>query len=153
MESTNIIMSDTWSNPSMLLVKSNWAQMPSFSLIPINKDCPYVEAMFNPHAKVLAIIGKTKKEAFHKVPRLDDNGEPLEKKGPKKDPNSPYRMQRVSQETYTEYYITEKSDIESFIKAFTVNHESFDWQESLNMETMDAPDTSKVMKPSLIIEK
>lgn len=136
-----------------MLIKSNFAKMESFSLIPVSTECPYIEVMFNPHAKILAIIGKTKKEQFHSVPRLDGNGDPEKRKGAS-DPNNPYKTQRITQETYTEYYLRDREDIENFIKMFAVNSKEFDYESFMNMETMDAPDTSGIAKGSpIILEK
>jgi hypothetical protein len=137
--------------PSMMLVTSNWANIPSFSLMPINNECPYVEAMYNPMAKTLAVIGKTKKDTFHMVPRLDDSGHPVRlKQGGT--PEEPYKKQRVNQESYTEYYIIEPAEAEEFIKMFCVNHAEFDYKKVLEMETMSNPNQSGIL-PGPEIEK
>jgi len=141
-------MSNTnWPKPSMMLVTSSWAKISSFSLMPVNNDCPFVECLYNPMAKTLAIIGKTKKDTFHMVPRLDDNGAAQEIKG-----GTERKNQRVQQESYTEYYITEREEVESFIKKFSVNHEEFDYKKSLDMATMEDA-TSVAPGPKLILEK
>lgn len=134
-------MSDqVWPSASMMLTTSGWAHIKSFSLIPITNDCPYVEVLFNPMEKTLAIIGKTKKDTFHMVPRLDDNGEPM-KLRTSSDSRDNTKKQRIQQESYTEYYITEMDEIKNFIKAFAINHESFDYEKVLNTETMSDPQT------------
>jgi len=138
-----------WPEPSMMLTTSAWAKISSFSLMPITNDCPFVECLYNPMAKTLAIIGKTKKDTFHMVPRLDDNGSPQEIKG-----GTERKQQRVSQESYTEYYITEREEVENFIKKFAVNHAEFDYKKSLDMATMeDASNSPVVPGPKLILEK
>ena len=133
-----------WPEPSMMLVTSNWANMPSFSLMPINNDCPYVEAMYNPTEKVLAVIGKTTKDTFHMIPRLDDNGHPQKLKhgGTSEEP---FKKQRVSQPSYTEYYIVDQAEAEEFIKNFTINHETFDYKVVLDVETMEGASKSGVL--------
>jgi hypothetical protein len=133
-----------WPEPSMMLVTSNWANMPSFSLMPINKECPFVEALYNPTAKTLAVIGKTTKETFHMIPRLDDNGHPQKLKHGAT-PEEPFKKQRVSQESYTEYYIIDKAEAEEFIKNFAINHIEFDYKKTLEMEMMDAASKSGVL--------
>jgi len=140
-----------WPEPSMMLITSNWANIPSFSLVPINNECPFVEALYNPMAKTLAVIGKTKKDTFHMIPRLDDNGhaQRLKTGGTEQEPN---KKQRVSQESYTEYYIVDKAEAELFVKNFTVNHEEFDYKKVLDMETMSDPNTSGIL-PGPPIEK
>ena len=44
-------------------------------------------------------------------------------------------------ESYSEYYLTDKADVETFIKNFAINHEDFDYSTALDMETMSNPDT------------
>lgn len=145
-------MSDEkWPAPNMMLVTSNWAQIPSFNLIPIDTFCPYIECLFNPMGKVLAIVGKTKKDKFQMVPRLDTTGTPEVYKGGK-DEKQPYKMQRIQQDTYTEYYITDKAEVENFIKRFAVNHEEFDYKMYLDKETMSDPGQVEVPQSTLIVE-
>ena len=123
-----------------MIITSTWAQVPSFSLVPVTTDCPYVECLYNPMAKTLAIIGRNKKETFHMIPRLDDNGHPVKLKVGGT-PQEPFKKQRVNQESYSEYYITIASEVEEFIKTFTTNHETFPYKGVLEMETMSDPDT------------
>jgi hypothetical protein len=133
-----------WPEPSMMLVTSNWANTESFSLMPINNECPFVEALYNPMAKTLAVIGKTTKDTFHMIPRLSDDGKPQPLKSGAT-PEEPYKKQRVSQESYTEYYIVDQKEAEEFIKNFTVNHETFDYKKVLYKETMEGASTSGVL--------
>lgn len=130
---------------NMLLITSAWGPSKSFALMPINNSCPYVECLYNPTAKTLAIIGNLKRETFHMIPRLDPNGEPelIKTTGKRK-------MQRVQQESYTEYYITERSEIENFIQMFAVNADTFDYKKILDLETME---TENAMEgPKLILD-
>ena len=130
--------------PTMRLTTSPWQGMNSFSLMPISNDCPYVEALYNPMAKTLAIIGKTKKDSFHMVPRMDDNGKAQMIKNAT-DPQKPFKMQRIEQESYTEYYISVREEVEAFIKEFATNHEDYDYKTILDMETMEDASTSGVL--------
>lgn len=140
-----------WPAPSMMLTTSAWAKIKSFSLMPVSNDCPFVECLYNPVDKVLAIIGKTKKDTFHMVPRLDDAGGAI-RNTKSSDPNKPNKMQRVQQESYTEYYITEKEEVINFIKQFAVNHEDFDYMAAIDMKTMDNA-SDLATGPQLILEK
>jgi len=88
--------------------------------------------------KVLAIIGTKKKDVFHMVERLDENGDARPRKG-KVTKNEPLQKQRVSVESYSEYYITERDEINDFIKNITVNHDNFDYKKYLDLKTMEAP--------------
>jgi len=133
-------MSDkTGVKPSMILTTSTWQHVPSFSLMPVDNDCPYIECLYNPMEKILAIIGKTKKDTFHMITKVDESGFPIKLKTGATAEN-PYKKQRVSQESYTEYYIRDRKEIESFIKTFAINHEEFDYMLTLDFEPMSPPD-------------
>lgn len=138
-------MSNQSSEKSMMLLTSNWAKEKSFNLIPISNECPYVEALYNPSAETLAVIGKTKKDTFHMIPRLDDNGHPQQLKI-SNNTNDPYKKQRVQQESYTEYYITDKEEIKAFIKFFAVNESEFNYLKHLDAK----PSSNLVTSPELI---
>lgn len=137
-------------NSSMLLLSSNWGPTPSFSLIPVDVNCPYIECLYNPAEKVLAIIGKTKKDTFHMIPRLDDEGLPIKSKS--SNSKEPFKKQRIQQESYTEYYITNVDEIKDFIKMFAVNADTFDYSKVLDAPSMSNP-KAIAEGPQLIIEK
>ena len=99
---------------NMMLVNSSFRGAKSFNLIPVSKDAPYIEAMFDPSSGILACIGVNSKQSFHMVPRLDDKGQPIRLKVPNKATGKTVKEQRVSQQTYSEYYISEKNDIDRF---------------------------------------
>ena len=67
-------MSKTLIGQNMMLISSSFRNVKSFSLMPVNNDCPYVEAMYDPSSGILAVITKIRKQSFHMMPRLDDNG-------------------------------------------------------------------------------
>lgn len=99
---------------NMLIISSLFKGNPSFSLIPISDSCPYVEALFDPESKILAVISKIKKESLHMVPRLDDSGNII----PIKNGN---KQQRLQIETFNEFYIIKKEEIIDFISKFAIN--------------------------------
>lgn len=136
--------------PSMLLIKGNWGPSETFKMMPATKNCPYVECIFNPTAKVLAVIGTVSKQAFHTVNRLNDEGDPVRRKNATED--APYKTQRIQQDTFSEYYIFGEEEIENFVKLFAVNTENFDYKKYLNLKTMDSPNASGIEIPPLIIE-
>ena len=93
-----------------MLIQSAFKNVKSFSLISVSKDCPYIEALYDPTSSVLAVITKEKKNTFHMVPKLKEDGNPNGNK-----------RQRVQIQTYGEYYITDKSDIIDFVSIFSIN--------------------------------
>lgn len=123
---------------NMLLITAPWRASKSFKLIPV-EDSVYIEGIYDVDHKVLVMISKVKKDTFHMTAKLDDNGDKM-KVGSKPRlqrldergqmvPGLPYREERQKLETFQEYYITEKAEIESFIKMIAVNADSFNWKE------------------------
>lgn len=122
---------------NMMLITSPFRNIPSFSLIPVSTDSPYVEAMFDPSSGILAVISKVSKESFHMVPRLDDNGQPQKLKVPNNITGKTVKEQRVSMETFSEFYITEKEEILDFINIFAINSDKFDYQKFMETDVKE----------------
>ena len=122
---------------NMMLVNSSFRGAHSFNLIPVSKDAPYIEAMFDPSSGILACIGVNSKQSFHMVPRLNDEGQPMRLKVPNKTTGKTVKEQRVSQQTYSEYYIAEKNDIDNFINIFAINADTFDYKQFTDVEIKD----------------
>jgi hypothetical protein len=105
---------------SMMLIKSDWNQRPTFKMIPVSVDCPYVECIYDPESRVLALIGTTKKNVFHMMPKLDDNGDIVPRKI-KSEGSKTYKEERRTVETFQEYYISDSAEISQFVELFGVN--------------------------------
>lgn len=129
---------------NMMLISSAFRNAKSYSLVPVAQDCPYVEAMYDPSSSILAVITKTKKDSFHMVPRLDENGQPMRLKAPSPETGKVIKEQRVTVETFSEFYITEKEEIDNFIKIFAINSDSFDYGSMM-------VDTSKIETSKIIV--
>lgn len=113
---------------SMLLVSSTWANEPTFKMIPINVACPFNEAIYDPSSRALAIVGKEKKQTLHMLPKLTDTGDVQRIKLQKRENGKEFAEQRVTLDTFYEYFIEDKSEIESFIKSFASNASTHDFQ-------------------------
>jgi len=122
---------------SMILINSSWQGGKTFKMIPSSADCPYVECIYDPNLKVLAIVGNIKKDVFHMVAKLNDDGDEIMRKSPGRK-GVPYKQERKLLETYQEYYLEERTDIEYFIKAVAENADSFDYQMYLDMVPQDS---------------
>jgi len=131
---------------NMMLVNSSFRGAKSFNLIPVSKDAPYIEAMFDPSSGILACIGVNNKQSFHMVPRLNDDGQPMRLKVPNKATGKTVKEQRVSQQTYSEYYVAEKNDIENFINIFAINADTFDYKQFVDVEVKETK-TSNIILP------
>lgn len=139
---------------NMLLVSSYWGESKSFKLIPANNDCPFVEAMYDPTTGLLAVIGKTRKQVFHMVHKVDDLGDIVETN--KRKNGKPYKEERRTIDTFVEYYIIEADEIISFIKDYAINTASFDFmkfieaQKEMENNPVAMPDAPSIAE---IVEK
>jgi len=104
----------------MMIIKSDWNNQPTFKMIPLSKDCPYIEGIYDPQSKVLALIGCTKKNIFHMMPKLDDNGDVVTRKV-RTEPSKTNKEERKTVETFQEYYLIDLDDIKSFLNRFAIN--------------------------------
>jgi len=112
-------------------------------LIPINLDCPYNEAIYDPEQKILAVISKECKETFQMVPKFDDKGDVLQAKRVR-DNGKNYAEERRALDTWYEYYLENADDIKAFIEWFAGN-------DSVVMaeEFIDAPKLSSIAQPTI----
>ena len=119
--------------PTMMLVTSDWNDQPSFRLMPVTENCPYVECLYDPESKVFVVISKIKKTSLHMLPKLDDNGDPMASKTPRRN-GKLMKEDRKSIETFQEYYVGSKIDIEVLIKLHAINESQFDYKSVLHAE-------------------
>lgn len=128
--------------PTMMLVTSDWNDQPSFRLMPVTEDCPYVECLYDPESKVFVVISKVKKTSLHMLPKLDDNGDPSASKTPRRN-GKLMKEERKSIETFQEYYVGSKIDIEVLIKLHAINANNFDYKTVLHAELKKEEATKK----------
>jgi hypothetical protein len=114
---------------NMILASNYWGEAKSFKLVPATEDCPYTEALYDVNTGLLAVISKIKKQVFHNVPKLDDNGDIMHMKIGKRENGKPYKEERRTLETFHEYYIIDEKEIIDFIKAFTINAEDYNYMQ------------------------
>jgi len=113
---------------NMMLVNSSFRNAKSFTLIPVSADSPYVEAMFDPASSILAVISKVMKQSYHMVAKLDDEGQPMKLKNPNPQTGKTVKEERRLVDTFSEFYLSDVKDIETFIHMFAVNAEHFDYK-------------------------
>ena len=113
------------SKNTMMLVQATWQDKQTFRMIPIEDSCPYVECIFDPDTKVFVIISKLTKQSLHMLPKLDDNGDPMQIKNAR--PNGrTFREERHKIEVFQEFYVEDKVAIKDIIYLFAVNAKTFD---------------------------
>jgi|TARA_R110001606_G_scaffold17735_3_gene68226 hypothetical protein len=110
---------------NMMLVNSTFRNAKSFTLIPVSMDSPYTEAMFDPASGILAVISKVMKQSYHMVPKLDDDGQPIRLKKPNPQTGKTHKEERRLVDTFSEFYLSDRADIETFIHMFAINAEHF----------------------------
>ena len=114
---------------NMMLVNSTFRNAKSFTLIPVSMDSPYTEAMFDPASGILAVISKVMKQSYHMVPKLDDDGQPQRLKNPNAQTGKTHKEERRLVDTFSEFYLSDRGDIETFIHMFAINAENFSVEE------------------------
>jgi hypothetical protein len=131
--------------PTMMIVSGKWNNSDSFKLVPLTKECPYSEGFYDLDSKVLVLMSMHTKDNFHLLPRLDDNGDPIQVKG-KRANGKVYKEQRVQLETYTEYYISETKEIEDLLNITAINSGTFDYKRIIHDAPVKAPKAKEAVK-------
>lgn len=126
-------------NKSMMLVTGSWGNNKTFKLIPVSPDCPYNEAIFDRDSKVLALIGKEKKQSMHMIAKLDDNGDVKRMKIGRRDNGKDFAEERKTLETYYEYYIENPTEIKDIVNMFAINADMFDFNQYLEEAYTEQP--------------
>lgn len=119
----------------MMLVVQEHRGMPTFSLIRVDETCPFVECIYVPDQKQLAIISTVQKDTFHMFPKLDDNGDVMQAKA-RKVQSKNYKEERKAIKTFYEYTLVNENDIVAFIEMFAINADSFPFKNVMNPEAI-----------------
>ena len=108
----------------MIVYSTDWYGTQTFRMLPVDKECPYNEVIYDPTTKVLAIISKEFKEKPNMFPKLNENGKPIIFKKNQPTENEPeYVQERKMMQTYYEYYLDKEDDIKDFVNTFAINPE------------------------------
>ena len=126
-------MSENSNQKSMMLVVQEHAGHPTFSLIRTKENCPFVECIYVPDAKQLAIISTIQKDTFHLFPRLDDNGDVVTAKT-RRVSSKTYKEERKAIKTFYEYTLSNEDDIIAFVEKFADNADTFPFRNVMNPE-------------------
>lgn len=127
----------------MMLITSTWGASKTFRLFPLTNDCPFAEGIYDPEQKALAMISsKDKKESFHMLAKLDEQGDPQKLKRPRANGRI-YPEERKALETMYEHYITETQEIEAIVSWFAINADTYDYKTMLKQDIM-VPEKPKI---------
>jgi hypothetical protein len=115
---------------TMTLISSEWNGHNTFRMIPASNDAPYVECIYDVTSGLFVIIGKVTKTTLHMLPKLDENGDPVATAALRPNGRN-VKEERVSSETFQEYYLDNKEDIKNLVNFLGVNSKDFDFQTTL----------------------
>lgn len=121
----------------MMLVVQEHAGHPTFSLIRTKENCPFVECIYVPDGKQLAIISTIQKDTFHLFPKLDDNGDVEKAKG-NRVTSKTYKEERKAIKTFYEYTLTNDDDIVAFVEKFADNADTFPFKNVMKLGAVKA---------------
>lgn len=122
---------------TMTLISSEWNGHNTFRMIPVSNDSPYVECIYDVTSGLFVIIGKVTKTTLHMLPKLDDNGDPIATVALRPNGRN-VKEERVSSETFQEYYLDNKLDIKDLVNYLGINAKEFDFEPILNQEAKPA---------------
>jgi len=123
----------------------------SFRMIPVTKDCPYIDAVYWRDKKVLEVNSPFKKNEYGMYPKMDDNGDVELRKQPKEDKETGektfHKQERRMTEVLQKYYIIEQVEIIAFIEALAINSKTVDYMSLLAPAIIEAPKPSIILQP------
>ena len=112
---------------SMMAISSIWGNNKTFRLFPVDANCPYMECIYDPESKILVVISKSHKQSYHMLPVLDEQGDEVPVKKPRRN-NKQVKEERRLVDTYQEYYIILNEEIYEFLSKVAVNAEGYDFK-------------------------
>ena len=86
------------------------------------------------------------KQSYHMVPKLDDEGNPMKLKKPNMQTGKTVKEERRLVDTFSEFYLQDKADIETFIHMFAVNADTFDYKQFTDVDVKETK-TSNIIMP------
>lgn len=104
-----------------MIYSSDWYGKRTFRMMPVTEDCPFNEAIYDTHNKVLAIISKDQKEKPQMLPKLNDKGLAIPLKAATSTSEPQYVEERRMMDAYYEYYLDKEADVKAFIELFAIN--------------------------------
>ncbi len=119
----------------------------SFRLIPATNTCPYLDVVYWKDKKVLEVVLPFKKNEYNVFVKLNDNGDPEERKQTVKDAQGnvkKFKEERKMTEVMMNFYITEKKEIEEFVEAIALNADTYDYKKYLNATDIIMPEQPKI---------
>tara|TARA_R110000787_G_scaffold284096_1_gene397487 strand:+ start:10 stop:459 length:450 start_codon:yes stop_codon:yes gene_type:complete len=114
---------------NMILINAPFGMSRSFKMIPVTLDCPYVECIFSTEDKIMVVISKVMKQAYHMLPKLDDNGDGIPVKGKPRTNKKELKEERRLVDTFSEFYLMTPEEISGFVHSFAINSKEFPFED------------------------
>jgi len=127
---------------NMRLFTTYWGQTKTFKLMPVNKDCPFMEVLYDPSVGMLVALSTTMKENYEMLPQLDGEGELVHAKNKKRNGNK-FKEERRLMKVPQEFYMIDRTEQEEFINLFAVNADTYNFKKFLDIKP---PEPSQVMQ-------
>lgn len=118
---------------NMRLFTTYWGQEETFRMMPVTEDCPFMEVIYHPSAQMLIAMSKNMKQNYEMLPKLDDDGEWVPAKKPKRN-GSKMKEERRLMEVPQEHYMTVRMEQEEFIKLFAMNADDYNYTKYLDIK-------------------
>lgn len=88
----------------------------SWGLMPIEKECAFVDGVYNPEDKSLTLLVDSSKDYFMNIAVKDEQGNPVKLRG------GGYKVKEVQYPKYYEHVLTDDRDIQTFMVNFVMNN-------------------------------
>lgn len=96
--------------------KQDGSSIPSWGLMPISKDCPFVDAAWNPEEKSLNLLVDSSKEYFREKAIKTEKGDYVRNK------DGSYKTREIKYAQYYEHHLTNPDDIVFFLERYVTNN-------------------------------
>lgn len=137
---------------NMLLITTYWGQNKTFKLMPINKECPHMEVLYDPSVQMLVALSKTMKENYEMLPKLDDDGEMIHAKK-KRMSGKTFKEERRLMKVPQEFYLIDRAEQEAFIEKFAVNAKDYDYKKYLDIKPADQSEIIQNHEAGALLDK
>ena len=136
----------------MILINAPFGMSRSFKMIPVTLDCPFVECIFSTEDKIMVVISKTMKQAYHMLPKLDSNGDAIPVKGKPRPNKKAHVEERRLVDTFSEFYLMTPEEISGFVHSFAINSKEFPFEDFIKEEEDPKSKLFVPEKPELVKE-
>ena len=137
---------------NMILINAPFGMSRSFKMIPVTLDCPYVECIFSTEDKIMVVISKAMKQAYHMLPKLDDNGDAIPVKGKPRHNKKEIKEERRLVDTFSEFYLMTPEEISGFVHSFAINSKEFPFEDFMKEKEDSKNNLFVPEKPELVKE-